>query len=67
MLGVVLLACKAKSGFLFNVVGSIFYFIVGCLEGLNSLIVFNFVFVWVNIWSWKKWGEGKKTYAEVRR
>ena len=59
LIGAILIAYKRKAGFLFNAVGLIFHISVACLMKMNFLIVCDFGFACVCIWSFLKWRKEK--------
>ena len=62
LIGAILIAYKKRDGFLFNIVGLIFHICVAYLMKMNFLIVCDFGFVCVCIWSFIKWKREEQSY-----
>ncbi len=59
LVGAILIAYKKRAGFLFNAGGLVFHITVAYLMKMNFLVVCDFGFVCVCIWSFLKWRKEK--------
>ena len=55
ILGSLLIGNKKKSGFLFLIMGSIFWFLTAFSSGLNGLKMVSIIFFLINIRNYIKW------------
>ena len=55
LIGAILIAYKKRAGFLANIIGLAFHISVACLMKLDFLVICDFGFICIFIWSYLKW------------